>query len=85
MNKDTWESLADMGHSPKMIEAILDEQEVKLNKINGGGSMRIMSWKLVAFDEDDNEINVDVHSNDVASLIDDFLTEEFEGEGVIQL
>ena len=42
--------------------------------------MKIISWKLVAFDEDDNEINVDVHSNDVASLIDDFLTEEFEEE-----
>mgnify|MGYP003650255559 FL=1 len=42
--------------------------------------MKIVSWKLVAFDEDDNEINVDVHSNDVASLIDDFLTEEFEEE-----
>mgnify|MGYP000418446110 CR=1 FL=1 len=27
MNKDTWESLAEMGHSPKMIEAMLDEQE----------------------------------------------------------
>ena len=40
--------------------------------------MKIVSWKLVAFDEDDNEINVDVHSNDVASLIDTFLTEEFE-------
>ena len=42
--------------------------------------MKIVSWKLVAFDEDGNEINVDVHSNDVASLIDDFLTEEFEEE-----
>jgi hypothetical protein len=42
--------------------------------------MKIVSWKLVAFDEDDNEINVDVHSNYVASLIDDFLTEEFEEE-----
>jgi hypothetical protein len=42
--------------------------------------MKIVSWKLVAFDEDDNEINVDVHSNDVASLIDDFLTEELEEE-----
>ena len=40
--------------------------------------MKIVSWKLVAFDENDNEINVDVNSNDVASLIDDFLTEEFE-------
>ena len=40
--------------------------------------MKIVSWKLVAFDEDNNEINVDVHSNDVANLIDDFLTEEFE-------
>lgn len=42
--------------------------------------MKIVSWKLVAFDENDNEINVDVHSNDVASLIDDFLTEELEEE-----
>jgi len=40
--------------------------------------MKIVSWKLVAFDENDNEITVDVHSNDVASLIDDFITEEFE-------
>jgi len=42
--------------------------------------MKIVSWKLVAFDENDNEINVDVHSNDVASLIDDFITEELEEE-----
>jgi len=40
--------------------------------------MKIVSWKLVAFDENDNEINVDVNSNDVANIIDDFLTEEFE-------
>ena len=72
MNKDTWESLAEMGHSPKMIEAMLDEQEVRRS------NMKIVSWKLVAFDENDNEINVDVNSNDVANLIDDFLTEEFE-------
>ena len=45
--------------------------------------MKIVSWKLVAFDENDNEINVDVHSNDVANLIDDFLTEEFEEGEVI--
>ena len=44
--------------------------------------MKIVSWKLVAFDEDNNEINVDVHSNDVANLIDDFLTEEATGVGV---
>ena len=40
--------------------------------------MKIVAWKLVTFDEDNNQINVDVHSNDVASLIDDFITEEFE-------
>ena len=48
--------------------------------------MKIESWKLVTFDEDNNQINVDVHSNDVASHIDDSLTldlilnsiEEFE-------
>ena len=39
--------------------------------------MKIVSWKLVAYDEDVNEINVDVHSNDVAYLIEDFLSEQF--------
>ena len=39
--------------------------------------MKIVSWKLVAYDEDNNEINVDVHSNDVAYLIEDFLSEQF--------
>ena len=38
---------------------------------------KIVSWKLVAFDEEDNEIDVDVHSNDVAYLIEDFLSEQF--------
>jgi len=40
--------------------------------------MKIISWKLVAYDEDDNEIIVDVHRSHVANIIDDFLTEEFE-------
>jgi hypothetical protein len=40
--------------------------------------MKITAWKLVAYDEDDNEIIVDVHRNHVANLIDDFLTEKFE-------
>jgi hypothetical protein len=40
--------------------------------------MKIVSWKLVAYDENDNEIIVDVHRNHVANIIDDFLTEEFE-------
>jgi hypothetical protein len=40
--------------------------------------MKIVAWKLIAFDENENEITVDVHSNDVASLIDDFITEKFE-------
>ena len=39
--------------------------------------MKIVSWKLVAYDEDDKEFNVDVHSNDVAYLIEDFLSEQF--------
>ena len=29
MSKHTWESLAESGHSPKMIEAMLAEQEQK--------------------------------------------------------
>ena len=40
--------------------------------------MKIVSWKIVAYDENDNEIIVDVHRNHVANIIDDFLTEEFE-------
>jgi hypothetical protein len=40
----------------------------------------ITAWKLVAYDEDDNEIVVDVHRNHVANLIDDFLTESFGEE-----
>jgi hypothetical protein len=45
---------------------------------------KIVSWKLVAYDEDDNEIIMDSHDNkthlpnNVAKVIDDFLTEEFE-------
>jgi hypothetical protein len=39
--------------------------------------MKITAWKLVAYDEDDNEIVVDVHRNHVANLIDDFLSEQF--------
>lgn len=38
--------------------------------------MKIVSQKLVAYDEEGNEINVDVHRNHVANVIDDFLTEE---------
>ena len=29
MSKHTWDSLAELGHSPKMIEAMLAEQEQK--------------------------------------------------------
>ena len=39
--------------------------------------MNITSCKLVAYDEDDNEVVVDV-DNHVANVIDDFLTEEVE-------
>ena len=41
--------------------------------------MNITSWKLVAYDEDDNEIVVDV-DNHVANVIDNFLTENVEDE-----
>jgi hypothetical protein len=40
--------------------------------------LKIIGWKLVAYDENDNKIIVDVHRNHVANVIDDFLTEEFE-------
>ena len=39
--------------------------------------MKITAWKLVAYDEDDNEIVVDV-DNHVANVIDNFLTENVE-------
>jgi hypothetical protein len=41
------------------------------------GTSNVTAWKLVAYDEDDKEFNVDVHSNDVAYLIEDFLSEQF--------
>lgn len=40
--------------------------------------MKITAWELIAYDEDGNKIEVDVHRNHVANVIDDFLTEEFE-------
>jgi len=40
--------------------------------------MEITAWKLVAYDEDNNEFVVDV-DNHVANIIDNFLTEECEG------
>lgn len=46
--------------------------------------MKITAWKLVAYDEDGNEIIMDTHDsktylpNYVANAIDDFLTEKFE-------
>lgn len=42
-------------------------------------SKKIVAWKLVAFDENDNEITLEP-SNYVASVIDDFITEEVEEE-----
>ena len=33
MSKHTWDSLAESGHSPKMIEAMLAEQEEKMSPL----------------------------------------------------
>ena len=41
--------------------------------------MKIVSWKLVAYDENGNKITLEP-SNYVASVIDDFITEEEEVE-----
>ena len=38
--------------------------------------MKIVSWKLVAYDEDDKEFDVRPR-HDVAYLIEDFLSEQF--------
>ena len=53
MNKDTWESLAEMGHSPKIIEAMLDEQENEAKKASmiiteslDCSDMEEEAWKL---------------------------------------
>ncbi len=46
--------------------------------------MKITAWKLIAYDEDGNEVVMDNHDNKthipnyVASAIDEFLTEAFE-------
>ena len=59
---------------------LYSEMMILNNFIRRTKMSKIVSWNLVAYDEDDNEIVVDVHRNHVANVIDDFLFEEFEEE-----
>jgi|TARA_R110000796_G_C14280487_1_gene402572 hypothetical protein len=64
MSKDTWESLAEMGHSPKMIEAMLDEQEVKLNKYIG-------AWCNIEWKDELKKERVYIHFGDSSDFDED--------------
>tara|TARA_R110000823_G_C15727100_1_gene479315 strand:+ start:292 stop:429 length:138 start_codon:yes stop_codon:yes gene_type:complete len=37
---------------------------------------KIIGWKLVGYDEDNNEVEIDVDNNGVAQVIDDHITEK---------
>ena len=40
--------------------------------------MKIISWKIVGYDEDNNEVEIDIHRSYVANIVDDYITEEYE-------
>ena len=44
MSKHTWDSLAESGHSPKMIEAMLAEQEEKMSPLRN--AMSILDYSI---------------------------------------
>jgi|TARA_Y100000401_G_scaffold105557_1_gene98299 hypothetical protein len=67
MSKHTWESLAEQGHSPKKIEAMLDEQEAMQPKITG--------WKLVIYWDDETTEDVVDIPDWVAERVDEFLND----------
>ena len=39
---------------------------------------KIIGWKVVGYDEDNNEIEIDIHKHHVANVVDDYITEEYE-------
>tara|TARA_Y100001951_G_scaffold50381_1_gene39779 strand:+ start:158 stop:376 length:219 start_codon:yes stop_codon:yes gene_type:complete len=66
MSKHTWESLAEQGHSPKKIEAMLDEQE---------NEPKITGWKLVIYWDDETTEDVVDIPDWVAKIVDQYLNE----------
>ena len=40
--------------------------------------MKIIAWKIVGYDEDNNEVEIDIHKSHVANVVDDYITEEYE-------
>ena len=40
--------------------------------------LKITAWKIVGYDEDNNEVEIDIHNNGVAQVIDDYITEKYE-------
>ena len=38
--------------------------------------MKIIGWKLVGYDEENNEVEIDIDNNGVAQVIDDYITEK---------
>jgi len=41
---------------------------------------KIIAWKIVGYDEDNNEVEIDIHRSNVANVVDDYITEEYEDE-----
>lgn len=39
---------------------------------------KIIGWKVVGYDEDNNEVEIDIDNNWVAQVIDDHITEKYE-------
>jgi hypothetical protein len=37
---------------------------------------KIIGWKLVGYDEENNEVEIDIDNNGVAQVIDDYITEK---------
>ena len=41
---------------------------------------KIIAWKIVGYDEANNEVEIDIHRSNVANVVDDYITEEYEDE-----
>lgn len=40
--------------------------------------MKIIAWKIVGYDEDNNEIEIDIYKSHVANVVDDYITEQYK-------
>ena len=40
--------------------------------------LKIIAWKIVGYDKDNNEVEIDIHNNGVEQVVDDYITEKYE-------